>query len=69
MNGLKRIWAEAAGLFVDDWRFAAVILAWLVAARLVLPRLALPPALPPLILFAGLAAILLEGATRRARRG
>jgi hypothetical protein len=68
MSWLKAIWAEFLGLFVDDASFAVAILVWLVVAMLVLKRLALPPGLPPVILFAGLVAILVESAVRQARR-
>lgn len=67
MAWLKTIWSEFFGLFVDDGSYAAAILLWLVAVWLILPRLGLPPALPPAILFAGLVVILVESATRRAR--
>ncbi len=54
-------------LFVDDTQFAGAIGAWLAAVWLVVPHLDLPPALAALILFAGLAAILIFGAVRQAR--
>ena len=66
MRTLTTIFAEIWGLFVDDGRFAVAILVWLAFAAGVLPRLALPGAAPPVLLFAGLAAILLESAVRRA---
>ncbi len=69
MTWLKTIWSEFIGLFVDDGRLAVAVLAWLLAAWLLLPKLPLPPALPPAILFAGLALILVESVLRRARRG
>lgn len=69
MLWLKAIWSEFFGLFVDDGHFAIAILAWLLAAGLALPRLGLPPGWPPAILFAGLVAILVESAARRARHG
>jgi hypothetical protein len=65
MGWLRAIWSELFGLFVDDGVYAGAILAWIVLCWLVLPRLPVAPALPPLILFAGLAAILLAGALRR----
>ena len=55
------------GLFVDDGRFAGAVVLWLALAWLVLPRLALPAALPGPILFAGLACILVWGTVRQAR--
>ncbi len=68
MSLLRTIWDELYSMFVDDGRYAAAILIWLAAAAAVLPRLGLPSALPPVLLFAGLAGILLNGALRRARR-
>lgn len=68
MTFLKAIWSEFIGLFVDDGSLAAAVLAWLAAAWLLLPRLPLPPALPPVLLFTGLALILIESALRRARQ-
>jgi len=68
MRVLTTIAREAVGMFVDDGRDAATILLW-VAAMGLLSRLSLPPAVAPGLLFAGLAAILVESATRRARRG
>jgi len=65
---LKTAWSEFIGLFVDDGSLAVAVLAWLAAAWLLLPRLPLPPALLPVILFAGLALILVESALRGARR-
>ncbi len=67
MRWARRIGGEVFGLFVDDGGFAGAIVAWIVLAGLVLPRLALPDAGKAILLFAGLAAILLAGAMRRAR--
>jgi hypothetical protein len=67
MRWLGMAWSEFIGLFVDDGSFAIAILAWLLVAWLALPRLPLPPAWPPIILFAGLAVILVESAVRRSR--
>lgn len=69
MRGLGIVWSELIGLFVDDGTFAVAILAWLCVCWLLLPRLTLSPAWPPLILFAGLVLILVESAARRARQG
>jgi hypothetical protein len=68
MTWLRSIAGEIFGLFVDDGSFAGAILAWIVVAGFALPRLGLADAGKALILFAGLAAILLTGAIRRARR-
>jgi hypothetical protein len=68
MRWLETIVAELFGLFVDDGSFALAIVIWLGAVWLVLPRLPTPPAWNSVILFAGLAVILVESALRRARR-
>ena len=68
MSTLKTILSEVFGLFVDDGSYAAAILVWLGLCWIVLPRL---PALGPwsgVVLFVGLAAIMVESALRRARR-
>jgi hypothetical protein len=66
MNWLRTTGSELIGLFVDDGRFALAIVVWLVACGLVLSRIDLPSALPPLILFIGLVLILAWSALRRA---
>jgi hypothetical protein len=66
MSIVKTVWAEFIGLFVDDGSLAAAVVLWLLACWLVLPRVPLAPALPPIILVTGLAAILAESAIRRA---
>lgn len=66
MSWLKSIWSEFIGLFVDDGNFALSVLIWLIACGLALPRMGLPSFLPPMILFAGLVAILALSAMRRA---
>jgi hypothetical protein len=66
MSWLNSIWLEFIGLFVDDGNFAILIVIWLIACGLVLPRLGLPSFLPPIILFAGLVVILARSAVRRA---
>ena len=57
---------RALALLVDDGTLAAMIVAWLLLCTLLLPRL--PNSAAGIVLFAGLAAILLENAIRRARR-
>lgn len=59
---------EAWGLFVDDGLFAGAVILWIVLAAGILPRLGLPGAVVGLLLFAGLAGILVLGARRGARR-
>ncbi len=67
MTLVRSIAAELLGLFVDDGGVAVAVLAWVAVAWLA-SRVAGPP-WPPLILFAGLATILIASAVRRARRG
>ena len=69
MSWLKTIWSEFISLFVDDGSLAVAVLLWLGTCWLVLPRLPLPPAVLPMILFAGLGVILAESALRRSRGG
>ena len=69
MRWIKGVAGEVFGLFVDDGSYAVAILAWLAVAGLALPRLDLPPDAKGPVLFAGLAAILVGSAVRRARRG
>lgn len=68
MSALKTILAELVGLVVDDGAFALAIVAWLGLAWLVLPRLQALGPWAGALLFAGLAAVLVESALRRARR-
>ncbi len=68
MPWLKSIFREIFGLFVDDGEAAVAILAWLVFLWLVLPHLPISPVWHSAILFAGLIAILVESALRRARQ-
>jgi hypothetical protein len=68
MRRLAYIARELLAMFVDDGRDAATILAWVVVMWL-LSRQNLPAAVAPALLFAGLAAILVESTARRARKG
>ena len=68
MSWIKTILCEVWGLFVDDGRFALAIIVWLLILGLALPRLGIAPVWTGLLLFLGLAAILLESACRRATR-
>lgn len=69
MGWVRAVWPEFIGLFVDDGSLAVAVLAWLALGWAVLPRLGLPAGWPPVVLFAGLALILVESTARRARRG
>jgi hypothetical protein len=68
MRWLKAVLGEIFGLFVDDGRFSLAILVWVGAVWLLLPLLNMPPTWNGVILFAGLAVILVESALRRARK-
>ena len=67
MSAWRTAWAEFIGLFVDDGWFAALVLGWVVLCAVTLPRWMPGPA-GGVVLFAGLAVILVGGAWRRARR-
>ncbi len=68
MTWATTIAREVYGLFVDDGLFALTIVGWVAAVWLGVSWLGLPPVGLAVLLFAGLALILLESATRRARR-
>lgn len=65
MRALVATVKEIAGLFVDDGSLALAVLVWLALCAL-LARLA-PARWDGVILFLGLAVLLLENARRRAR--
>ena len=66
MNALMIMLRELVALFVDDVGFAAAIVGWITLAWL-LSAFVLPPSpWVAILLFAGLGAILLESALRRA---
>ncbi len=67
MKWIKNIFREIFGLFVDDGSFAIAILIWLAVVRWVMPYLRITHAAIGVILFAGLALILIESTTRYAR--
>jgi hypothetical protein len=64
-SGLKQIY----GLFVDDGALSLAICVWLLIAWFVLPRIVAGDTARPIVLFIGLAALLVDsvrrGATRR----
>jgi hypothetical protein len=68
VSWLKTIWTEFIGLFVDDVSFAAAIVVWLVLAHFIFHLDVVPMSLRGPLLFAGLAAILVESTLRRARK-
>ena len=68
MHWLKTVLREILGLFVDEWSFALAILLWLAIVWITLTHLHLHAAAAGIILFAGLALILIESALRFARK-
>ncbi len=67
-RGLNTTLREIYGLFVDDGVFAGAILCWLLLIRMLMKAALASAVLLVLLLFAGLAVILVESATRYARR-
>lgn len=68
MRWITTIAREVWRLFIDDGSFALAILAWLAVVWLVLSQVAVPSMWRGVVLFAGLALILIWGAARRAGR-
>lgn len=68
MGWLKTAGQELVSVFVDDGRFALAIVVWLIVLGLGLPHVPLTAAWHGVLLFGGLAAILVESALRKARR-
>ena len=66
MPRLRAILAEAFGLVVDDGRLAIAAIVWLLFCWLALPWLCVGATWRGGLLFAGLAAILIESVLRRA---
>ena len=66
MNFLRNALAEIVGLFVDDWAFAGLALAWV--AVFALPGVRAHPAQAGPALFLGLAVLTLVFVARKARR-
>lgn len=68
MSMLAAIAKELLGLFVDDGSLALAILAWVALFAGLMSVSALPAAAAGILLFAGLAGILIENVLRRARK-
>jgi len=68
MKALKRIFEEVFGLFVDDGAYAASIIVWLIGMAVLVRFTVFGPAVAGPLLFVGLAAILVQGALRKARK-
>jgi hypothetical protein len=62
-NGFKQIY----GLFVDDGLLSLAICAWLLLAWFVLPHVIASASARPVVLFAGLAALLMDSVRRASR--
>ena len=65
MNLLRTIVSEIVGLFVDDWAFAVLLVAWVLLQTVLTPRLS--PAVAAPLFFAGIAAVTLVFVARKAR--
>lgn len=59
---------ELIGLFIDDGSLAVAVVVWIAAAVLIFPALPIDQGGLAVILFAGIAAILVENVVRAARR-
>ncbi len=73
MNVLKTAVQEVIGLFIEDGRYAAAIFAWILIAGVGLPRLPIPESWGPemckaVLLFMGLATLLVDNVVRSARK-
>jgi hypothetical protein len=69
MQALRRIMRELIGLFIDDGSLAVVVVIWIAICAVVLPILVPTASWQGPIMFVGLALILLESVTRRAKQG
>ena len=67
MKLLHTIGSELLGLFVDDWAFTLLVIAWVAAFAVLGPRLSHSPAIAA-VFFAGIAVLTLAFAARQARR-
>lgn len=68
MGWIKTICKEGYGLFVDDGRFAFAIIVWVGLAKTVLPRIPFASHWQGVVLFVGLASILVTSAARFSRK-
>ncbi|MBV9568735.1 MAG: hypothetical protein JO172_11410 [Hyphomicrobiales bacterium] len=69
MSWIKTAFSELVGLFVEDGSLALAILIWLALTGFVVARFDGLSQWQGVILFAGLALILIENTWRRARAG
>lgn len=68
MNPIDRFLRKVVKLFFEDWRFALTIAGWLLVTGLLVPAIGLAGGWAGLVLFAGLALILVDSVRRQARR-
>jgi hypothetical protein len=68
MSGKGSVWRKFFTMFVDDRNFALAIVTWIFAYWLLVPTWVASPLWQGVILFVGLAAILLDSVLRHARR-
>ena len=68
MKLLHTIGSELLGLFVDDWAFALLVIAWVILFALLGPHLPPHSPVPAAVFFGGLAALTLTFAWRKARQ-
>jgi hypothetical protein len=68
MNRPVAILRKLLTMFIDDWKFALAILAWVFAYWLVVPSWVASPLWQAVILFAGLAGILANSVLHQARK-
>ncbi len=67
MRALTRAVRKLVSLFVDDGSLAVIVLIWIAICGMALPKLVPPAPWQGLVLFLGLALILLESVSRGAR--
>ena len=68
MKLLRTIGSELLGLFVDDWAFALLVVAWVVLFALLGAHFPAHSPVPAALFFVGLAALTLAFAARKARQ-
>lgn len=68
MNKLAAILRKLFAMFLDDRNFALAIIAWVFAYWLTVPSWVVSPLWQAVILFAGLAGILVDSVLRQARK-
>ena len=67
MNAIRSAWRELVGLFVEDWRFALAIAAWILVGIFALPYF-LPGIWRGPVFFLGVVCILVDNVVRSSRK-